>query len=196
MQEGQERESQRGIPTVQRHPSPYISEKPLRGVGLVFQVRSAERAVLISRVSGCSWGGRCAGGAHRPLHGMHSALSSQEEVRDRSVQVVDEMRQPSSVNMLTWASRSQCGGFDDPLVLQSTSCLKLSRFSQRASHILHDMERAACFQIQMYNSVNSGLIKSLCVAMGIMVVHLWGHQTVRLCRIEPCVALMNTNKSN
>ena len=102
---------------------------------LVRRAPRLERAVLIarySRVSGRSWGGRCAGGARRPLHGVHSALSSREEAGDGSVGVVgggaDEMRRPFSVNTLTRASRSQCGGCDDPLQVPINLLLKTEPF--------------------------------------------------------------------
>ena len=73
---------------------------------LVWRTLWLERAVLIagdSRVGGRGRGGRRAGGARRPLHGVHGACRGREGEGDGSVGVVggraDEMRRPFSVNV-------------------------------------------------------------------------------------------------
>ena len=88
-----------------------------------------ECAVLIardSRVGSRGWRGRRAGGARRPLHGVHSACRGREGEGDGGdVGMVggraEWMRRPFSVNTLAPASISESIRYNDLFDLQDSS---------------------------------------------------------------------------
>ena len=87
-------------------------------------------------------------------------MLSGQEVRDRSVGVVDEMRQSSLVNTLTWAS---C--FPINLLLRTEPFLTKGL----TFYTTWTRQHAFRYRLSQYNGVNSGLIKLLFMVMGIMV---------------------------
>ena len=98
-----------------------------------------ECAVLIagnSRVGGSRWGGRCAGGARRPLHGVHSASRGREGRGTASGWRADEMRRPVSVNTLAPASIREGAASLRPV----NSLLKSSIFSRNLTFCTHGLD--------------------------------------------------------